>query len=143
MTEQYLKAFGETYKEIVDAYPEGTNAYEKTIFSMLTDDVKKELNGYKKSTAVLYGIEAHVCIQQTCLDLLEEGYNVFVLTDCISSSRELERSTAIVRMTQAGAQMTTLESLMFEMMRHSKHPSFKTILDDVVKDLPENPLSKL
>ena len=143
MTEQYVKAFGETYQEITDEYPEGTQVYEKSLFSMMTEEVQQHLKTFAKSTVVLYGIEAHVCIQQTCLDLLEMGYNVFVLTDCISSSRELERSTAILRMTQAGAQMTTLESILFEMMRHSKHECFKQILNDIVKDLPEAPLSKL
>ena len=143
MTEQYVKAFGETYQEITDEYPEGTQVYEKSLFSMMTEEVQQHLKTFVKSTVVLYGIEAHVCIQQTCLDLLEMGYNVFVLTDCISSSRELERSTAILRMTQAGAQMTTLESILFEMMRHSKHECFKQILNDIVKDLPEAPLSKL
>ena len=143
VTEQYVKAFGETYKEITDEYPEGTQIFEKSLFSMMTEEVQELLKSFGKNTVVLYGIEAHVCIQQTCLDLLEMGYNVFVLTDCISSSRELERSTAILRMAQAGAQMTTLESILFEIMRHSKHESFKQILNEVVKDLPETPLSKL
>jgi nicotinamidase-related amidase len=127
----------------VSEYPEGTNIYEKSLFSMVTEEVKNELEAYKKSTIVLYGIEAHVCIQQTCLDLIDLGYNVFVLTDCISSSREIERSTAILRMSQTGAQMTTLESAIFEIMRHSKHESFKELLSEVIKDTPDAPLSKL
>ena len=126
----------------MDEYPEGTNSYEKSLFSMMTEEVKAELSTYNVSTVVLYGIEAHVCIQQTALDLLELGYNVFILTDTILSSRELERSTAILRLTQAGVQMTTLESLLFELMKHSKHPEFKNVLE-IVKDLPEQTLSKL
>eukprot|EP00343_Euplotes_focardii_P007723 CAMPEP_0205819634 /NCGR_PEP_ID=MMETSP0206-20130828/2095_1 /ASSEMBLY_ACC=CAM_ASM_000279 /TAXON_ID=36767 /ORGANISM="Euplotes focardii, Strain TN1" /LENGTH=172 /DNA_ID=CAMNT_0053113469 /DNA_START=78 /DNA_END=596 /DNA_ORIENTATION=- len=142
VTEQYIKAFGETYKDIVDEYPEGTKSYEKSIFSMMTEEVTEQLQGFKVSTVVLYGIEAHVCIQQTALDLIEMGYNVFLLTDTVSSSRELERSTAIVRMTQAGVQMTTLESVLFEILGHSKHEKFKSILE-IVKDVPDTPLSKL
>lgn len=137
-----MKAFGETYQEIVDYYPEGTKPIEKTLFSMMVPEIQEQLTNSKVSTVVLYGIEAHVCIQQTALDLLEQGYHVFVLTDTLSASRELERSTAILRMTQAGVQMTTLESLLFELMRHAKHQSFKDVLN-IVKDLPETPLSKL
>ncbi|CAI2380240.1 unnamed protein product [Moneuplotes crassus] len=142
VTEQYIKAFGETYPEITSEYPVDQKSYEKTVFSMLTEEVEGDLSKLGVSTVVLYGIEAHVCIQQTALDLLEKGYNVFVLTDTLLSSREIERSTAIVRMTQAGVQMTTLESALFEIMKSSKHEEFKNILE-IVKDVPKGCISKL
>mmetsp|Transcript_16022 Transcript_16022/g.15741 ORF Transcript_16022/g.15741 Transcript_16022/m.15741 type:complete len:91 (-) Transcript_16022:237-509(-) len=60
VTEQYIKAFGETYPEITSEYPVDQKSYEKTIFSMLTEEVEADLRKLGVSTVVLYGIEAHV-----------------------------------------------------------------------------------
>ena len=63
---------------------------------MLIDDVKTELDKHKeRNIAVLFGIEGHICIQQTCLDLLEGGYEVMILADGISSQRELDRTVGL------------------------------------------------
>ena len=96
---------------------------------MFTDDVKKQLALYPDRTnIILYGIEAHVCIQQTALDAMEAGYNVHLLVDGVSSQRELDRSIALKKLEISGVIMTTTESMIFELMRDQQHPNFKLIL---------------
>ena len=105
---------------------------------MMTEEVQAYFDTLGKKSAILYGIEAHVCIQQTALDLLDSGVDVHLVTDWCSSSDSHKRDTAIERMIQAGALPTTVESLAFEIMRACTHPEFKNILKHVVKDAPED-----
>ena len=105
---------------------------------MITDEVEQYFDSLKCDTAVLYGIEAHVCIQQTALDLAAKGVNVHLITDCVSSSDQHKRDTALQRMLQAGIHFITLESCAFEIMRTCIHKDFKTILKEVVKDTPKD-----
>lgn len=81
----------------------------------------------QRKSIVLFGIEAHVCVQQTALDLLEQGYDVHVLADGVSSQRVHDRSVALRRMAQAGAHVTTAESLIFMLLASAEHPQFRTI----------------
>jgi len=76
---------------------------------------------------VLLGIEAHVCVQATALDLLERGIGVHVVTEAVSSQRELDCSTALVRMREAGACITTAESAALALVRGADHPNFKQV----------------
>ncbi|KAK9841913.1 hypothetical protein WJX84_006114 [Apatococcus fuscideae] len=76
---------------------------------------------------VLVGIEAHVCVTQTALELMEDGYEVHVVTDAVSSSRLGDRATAIQRMMQSGAFAVTSEMVMFQLCESAKHPNFKSI----------------
>lgn len=103
----------------------------------------EKLQTLQKSQVVLYGVETHVCVLQTAFDLLDKGYDVWVLTDWVSSSRELERTTALTRLLDVGVQYSTLESCLFEMIQNSKDEHFKTVLNEVVKDLPEDPFTTL
>jgi nicotinamidase-related amidase len=73
------------------------------------------------------GIEAHICVLQTSLDLLARGFEVFLLVDCITSRRPENKQAALARLTQAGAIQTTLEMVLFEMMRTADSPQFKAI----------------
>ena len=76
---------------------------------------------------ILCGIESHVCVQQTALDLLREEYDVFLVCDAVSSQRPYDRTVAINRLREAGAVLTTTESIIFDLMRDAKHPNFKAI----------------
>ena len=86
---------------------------------------------------MLYGCEAHVCIKQTAHDLLEDGYGVTVVTDGTSSINHYDRNCAIHHLMNAGVQVTTFQSLVFELMRDAKHPNFKQILK-IVMDNPKD-----
>ncbi len=98
----------------------------------------------ERKSVVLFGIEAHVCVQQTALDLLEQGYAVHVLVDGVSSSRAHDRAVALRRMENAGAYLTTAESLIFMMLGSAAHPHFRAI-STLIKEhgAKENPFNGL
>ncbi|KAI1816822.1 Isochorismatase hydrolase [Poronia punctata] len=96
---------------------------DKTLFSMLTDDVNKGLEDgkekekeEKRPVVVIVGIESHICVTQTTLDLLSRGYKVFVLADAVSSCNEQEIPIALARLRAEGAVVTTSESWIYETM---------------------------
>lgn len=125
VTEQYPKALGHTAIEL----PQNALKYDKMLFSMLIPEVQNKLeNEYKAyNSVVLFGLEAHVCVQQTCLDLLERGYQVTIVADGTTSQRDFDRKIAFQRMKDAGAMISTSESVLFELMRDATHPNFKEI----------------
>lgn len=144
ITEQNSKAFGTTTEEISAVFP-NTNftKLEKTKFSMLTLEAKAFLNRYPlRRKVVLCGIEAHVCVLQTVIELLDLGYEVFLVMDGISSQRPIDRSTAIRRMEKLGVNLTTIESAIFELMQDQQAPEFKFVLP-ILKEKRKNILPSL
>ncbi|CAB9503913.1 Isochorismatase domain-containing protein 2 [Seminavis robusta] len=128
-TQQYTKVFGPTVPEVF-ATPEDLQAcptFEKKLFSMLTDEVKAHVEPLQKKSFLLVGIEAHVCLQQTALDLLEQGKDVHVIVDGVSSQQPLDREIALQRMAAAGAYLTTAQSAAFMLMQSANHDNFKTV----------------
>lgn len=88
---------------------------------------------------MLFGLEAHVCVQQTTLDLLERGYDVHVVVDGVSSQLVSDRAVAFARLQQAGAFLTTSESVLMELIRGKEHEHFKQI-SGLLRARPEVPL---
>ncbi|CEQ38578.1 SPOSA6832_00004 [Sporobolomyces salmonicolor] len=99
----------------------------KTQFSMVVPKVEAQLEAWKTETVVLFGIESHVCVLQTALDLLDRDINVHVLADGISSCNGDEVGIAIKRMRDAGAQITTSESALFQLIHDAAHPAFRSL----------------
>jgi nicotinamidase-related amidase len=128
-TQQYTKVFGATCPDTFadPAALAATPIYDKKLFSMMTDQVTEKLKELNKSTYILMGIEAHVCVQQTCLDLLESGCDVHVIVDGVSSQQAYDRHIALQRMQSAGAFLTTAQSAAFMLMQSADHPNFKTV----------------
>lgn len=129
VTEQYSKVFGPT---VVDCFASkedlaDTPVFEKKRFSMLTEQVQEHLTSLNKSSYVLFGIEAHVCVQQTALDLLEQGHDVHIVADGVSSQQPYDREIALHRMSQAGAFLTTAQSASFMLMQSADHANFKAV----------------
>ncbi|KAL0042067.1 hypothetical protein WJX77_002135 [Trebouxia sp. C0004] len=128
VTEQYPKALGATKQLITDSLPDGMQAYPKLLFSMCGDDTAGWWAKHSEIRQVLLcGIEAHVCVLQTALDLLEHGIEVHLVVDGISSQRLVDRQVALKRVSQSGAFLGTSEMLLFQLMQGAKHPAFKTI----------------
>lgn len=128
-TQQYTKVFGETITECF-ATPEdlaATPMFEKKKFSMLTEQVQAHLDTLDRDSFIIVGIEAHVCVQQTCLDLLEQGKDVHVIVDGVSSQQPLDRAVALQRLQQSGAFLTTAQSAAFMLMQSADHENFKTV----------------
>ncbi|KAH8105498.1 Isochorismatase-like protein [Cristinia sonorae] len=98
---------------------------DKTLFSMYNPEVKAILDARLCKSVVLFGIESHICVLQSTLDLLEAGYDVHIIADGVSSCNKEEVPFALERMRQAGAQITTSESIAFQLQRDSSGPTFK------------------
>jgi len=114
-TEQYSKAFGHIIPEI--EMGEDIPVFEKKKFSMMTEEVTQHFQTLNKDTVVLFGIETHVCVLQTCLELLERGdVTVHLVHDCVSSQRRFEREMAIERLVRAGAFVNSTEGILFQLM---------------------------
>lgn len=141
VTEQYPQALGHTMPEVKEHWPERLHYFgEKNTFTMCSEDVMKSMSEFQ--SVVLYGIETHVCVQQTCLDLLAAGFQVHLLADGISSQRAIDRSAGLVRMQQAGAFLTSFESVVFELMRSTEDPSFREA-NKLLKIKPSSPFTHL
>jgi len=126
-TQQYTKGLGETIPAIKDALGD-FEPVEKITFSCYRNaEFRDRLEKSGKNDIIVTGIEAHICVQQTVLDLLDNGYSVFVLVDCVSSRFATDRKFSTKRMSQAGAVFTTMESALFELMVSADHPRRKEI----------------
>jgi len=139
-TEQYPKGLGNTVSELSEILKENSKSkiFEKTKFSMLTDDVQSHLNSLDKTpqSIVLFGIEAHVCVQQTALDLLNSGFDVHIVADSTSSRSMTDRMLAFERIRQSGGFITTSESVLFMLMESSKHPKFREVQKLIIESAP-------
>jgi nicotinamidase-related amidase len=123
-TEQYPKGLGGTLPEIAAFVP---NRPEKVRFSC-TDCLGWNPPGPdERFQIVVAGIEAHVCVQQTVLDLLSLGYQVQVPVDAVSSRNDLDKQVAFRRMELSGATITTTEAVLFEWCEAAGTPEFKAI----------------
>jgi nicotinamidase-related amidase len=128
ITEQYPNGLGHTDAQILavlgDRIP-----IEKIEFSAFRcDEAVEQIKELNRPQAILAGIEAHVCIQQTALDLLQAGVDVHVLADAVGSRRSKDAQIALNRMASSGATITTTESAAFELMKRAGTDEFKNIL---------------
>jgi nicotinamidase-related amidase len=128
VTQQYTKGLGTTVSPIHEALGNYEHV-EKMAFSCCGDDkFTLELNTKNKKTVIVAGIECHVCVLQTTLDLLERGFRPVVIEDCVSSRKLNDKLIAIERMRNAGAVISTYESILFELTQVSGTEEFKSIV---------------
>ncbi|XP_026316331.1 isochorismatase domain-containing protein 1-like isoform X2 [Hyposmocoma kahamanoa] len=127
ISEQYPKGLGHTTKDI--NVSDAALVYEKTKFSMVTPELQEKLKNDVPDlkAVVLFGIEAHVCIEQTVIDLLNEDIAVHVLADGVSSRSLMDRGLALQRLQSIGCFITTSENVLFKLLRDKNHPSFKVV----------------
>jgi nicotinamidase-related amidase len=129
VTEQYRKGLGPTVPEVAVAVPEFA-PMEKLAFSACgATGFIPALEHAKVSEVILCGIEAHVCVSQTCLDLLEKGLRVFVTADAVSSRTPENYSAGLDRMRAAGAVIVSTEMTLFELLERAGTDEFKQILN--------------
>ncbi len=116
-------------KELLDAKP-----IRKSTFSCLKcNDFYREFKKINAKKVVLIGIEAHICVLQTALDMIKEC-EVYVAVDCIGSRRPYDKDIAIMRMIQEGIKVCTAESFIYEILKSAEHEKFKEILE-IVKEV--------
>ena len=129
-TMQYAKGLGKTVPEIASLLPE-TEPIDKQMFSCFGSDefcsVLKRMPG-QRNTVLLCGMESHICVMQTALAALREGYIVHVASDAVSSRTEWNWKIGLERMRAAGAVISSTEMMMYELMRSSGSPAFKELL---------------
>jgi nicotinamidase-related amidase len=128
VTEQYPRGLGHTAGEITAVLPDGYEAVEKTTFSSCgAQDFVSRLDIAGARHVIVCGIEAHICVNQTTHDLLARGYNVHLLTDCITSRAPQNKQLGLSKMQQSGALPSSTEMALFELMRDAGHEQFKAI----------------
>jgi nicotinamidase-related amidase len=124
VTEQYPKGLGATVPVVADSLPSGTQALEKVQFSAAG------VEGFdlgERDQALVCGIEAHVCVAQTALDLIERGTEVHIAADAVGSRTDADRDTGLARLERGGAEVTTVEMALFELLGSADAPAFKEV----------------
>lgn len=127
VTEQYPKGLGHTVEEIRNALSV-YQPLEKLSFSCCGDrNFIGELNKMNRKNIILAGMEAHVCVLQTCLDLLQEGFNVHLVKDAVCSRSKENWKTGVEFMRDAGAIVTCAETVLFQLLKMAGTEEFKAI----------------
>jgi nicotinamidase-related amidase len=135
VTEQYPKGLGKTVPEVAEALPAGVAPIEKVCFSA------PEAEGFDlggRNQALVCGIEAHVCVNQTVLDLLDQGVEVHVALDAVDSRLEQNKAVGLEKVERAGAVITSVETALFELVGRAGTDQFKEV-QKVVLDYAPNP----
>jgi nicotinamidase-related amidase len=130
LTTQYAKGLGNTVPAVAEMLP-NTQAIDKLMFSCFGSDafcsMLKRLPG-QRTTVLLCGMETHICVTQTALGALREGYLVHVASDAVSSRTQLNWQIGLDRMRAAGTILSSTEMMLYELMRSSGAPAFKELL---------------
>ncbi len=127
-TEQHPRGLGPTHEMVAAAMPSGTPLFEKMSFSCCgADGFLAAVDRVGRRQVVLVGMEAHVCVLQTALDLTAAGLVVFVVEDAVCSRRLENYQNALDRLRQCGVGVVSAESVLFEWTGSAEHPQFKTI----------------
>ena len=127
-TAQYPKGLGTVESFIINNLDETDKPFEKTCFSCLgADGFAEHLTQLGKKQVLLTGIEAHICVMQTALELQANDYDVFVVTDAIASRKLSSYDSAIKRLQIDGVQLLTTEAVLFEWLRDASHPEFRSL----------------
>lgn len=128
VTEQYPKGLGPTETALKSLLSETVPIIEKTSFSAArVDDFLAAIIQTKRTQIILTGMETHICILQSALELQEQGYQVFVVEDAVSSRSTINQDNALRRLRQAGVIISNVESIIFEWLGDAKHPAFRSL----------------
>lgn len=126
-TEQYPKGLGET-AVVLKAELENYQAIQKMTFSCYAaGDLFETLTSQNIKQVIVSGIESHVCVQQTVLDLIANGFQVDLVADAVSSRKEIDYNIALDRMRSNGAEVTTTETVLFELLNICGTDEFKSV----------------
>lgn len=124
---QYPKGLGDLAQPVREALGEHSPSDKITFSAWDTPQIVERVRALEKTTLLVFGMETHVCVLQTVVDFLGDGYDVVVATDCVSSRRLSDHETALRRIQAEGAVLTTSESILFELLRAAGTDTFKQI----------------
>lgn len=139
VTEHYPSGLGRTLAPVREGLPSGTPVFEKTRFSAFVPETMQAIQRLGRPNVLVCGLEAHVCVLQTALDLLAGGFQALHLTDAIGAGQPMQIAPAFRRMERAGALPTGTMSAIYEWMGDARHPAFKTCLSLVKRIRTETP----
>ena len=127
ITRQYPKGLGDTVAPLREVTP-NAQVHDKTTFSCYQDGAtRKAIEAFKRKQIIICGTEAHVCVLQTTIDMLADGYQIYYVTDCMGSRRPHDKKFGIKRAALEGAMLTTYEGVLFELMGGAGSPVFKQV----------------
>lgn len=127
VTTQYARGLGQTTDAVAEALGD-FEPIDKTDFSAYKNEgFRQALENSGRKTVILTGIETHICVEQTAMDLLEAGYQVVLAADCVRSRDQENHSISLNRMVAAGAILSSGESILYEILGGAKAPEFKAI----------------
>lgn len=127
LTEQYTRGLGFTVPPVKEIL-QNTDSIEKTAFSCCDEtSFATRLHNLNKKFVIIAGIEAHVCVLQTAIDLKDKGFFPVVIEDCVSSRKPSDKAVAMHRMAASGVIISTYESILFELCRYAGNDTFKVI----------------
>src|SRR5262249_35523647 len=133
-TEQYPRGLGPTVAELAELLP---NRPEKITFNCCAvPEVLEQLHGRHVQHVTLAGIEAHICVAQTALQLMSLGFRVQVAADAVASRNTMDWEFALRRLERVGAVVSTTEAILFEWLETAEHPQFRAISKLVTDFVP-------
>ncbi len=128
VTEQYPRGLGQTIQQVRDILGENYVPFEKTAFNALLEDgFLGKIKSHKKKQIVICGIESHICVLQSAVALIKEGYEVYVVKDICASRKKTEFKCAMELLRQEGAKICSLEIVLFAWLKGAKNPHFKEV----------------
>ena len=125
-TEQYPKGLGRTVPDLLDLIGED-NIFAKNSFTAYTEEVKEALKSLGKKKVLITGMETHVCVFQTARDLINDGYEVFLVKDAVASRTKSNFLNGLDLMQSLGAVITNTETAVFDLLKISGTPEFKVM----------------
>ncbi len=132
-TRQYPKGIGEIVRELADALSEAP-VVDKLAFDCMAEPAfVVALRGVGRDRPILCGMEAHICVTQTALSMLEHGLRPMVVADAVCSRRDFDRDVALARLRHHGIEVVTVEQVLYEMLGQAGTEEFKRVLE-VVKE---------
>ena len=128
VTQQYTKGIGMTVPALAELFGEGFAYEDKVAFSCAEEEaILQKIKATGRKNILVCGIEAHICVLQTVIDLLAMDYNVILVEDCVGSRKDENRQIGMIRAIQEGAFSTSYEAILFELTRVAKTDRFKEI----------------
>ena len=128
LTTHYAKGLGNNIDTIVSAMEYEETVYDKNTFSAYeTEEVRRKLDESGKKQIIICGIETHICVLQTAIDLKAAGYEPIIVADCVDSRKPVDKEYGLKRAMQEGILLTTTEQILFELTRRAQGSVFKQI----------------
>lgn len=128
VSEQYPQGLGRTVASITEGLPSAAQSFEKSAFSCYgSAEFMQAVNTHRRRQVIVVGLETHICVLQTALELHAAGLQAFVVEDACCSRNSLNQQNALLRLRHAGVIVSNTESVLFEWMRHAGHEHFKKI----------------